>query len=131
VNTSMDMYYTFLVSAFSCSLLSISLSVHHKVAPHLIFLRRCILFRIFTLCRSSSIADASLSARTTHFQSIYGHTSRYCEPGYPFYQRKVLFPTTYKTHHFGTHSNTHGNQSTSALDPPLDTPHALCTQGKD
>jgi len=46
-------------------------------------------------------------------QSIYIHTSRYREQ---FYRLKMLSPTTYQTHHFGTHSSTHGNRSSSALD---------------
>ena len=34
------------------------------------------------------------------------------------YRLKMLYPTTYQTHHFRTHLNTHDNRSTSALDPP-------------
>jgi len=41
----------------------------------------CILFPMFTLCRSSPIAAAFLRTSTplTHLRSIYGHTSRYRE----------------------------------------------------
>ena len=36
----------------------------------------------------------------------------------PSYRLKILYPTAYQTHHFGTRSNTYGNRSTSALDAP-------------
>jgi len=36
----------------------------------------------------------------------------------PSYRLKILYPTTYQTHRFGTHSNTLGNRSISALDAP-------------
>jgi len=59
---------------------------------------------------------------SSHSRSIYSHTSRYREQRASVLSAQNASPTTYQTHHFGTHSNTRGNRSTSALDTSLDTP---------